>query len=250
VELIVAGALGRAFRSSTGEAYRQAVLRHQVDERNRRDRKDEMANDAEEFMDFAIAIVSIAEINDFKLELDRYDAATISALQENQRNREIASERLDLILGKAHVLPDGRRVFKTEDGLRVFDETGSELDASVVDPDEIPDWCPRWEAFEDAKNLVDSLQDERADILDYQAKLDEARERLDSGDMTQQDFDELQASLLEDMPDAVRDQFEVLASKLEQVTEASAVAPEELDISDEMVPTSFAAKPPTPWLGG
>ena len=46
---------------------------------------------------------------------------------------------------QAYLLPDGRRVFKTEDGSRVFDEHSIEV--TDFDPETIEDWRPRREAF-------------------------------------------------------------------------------------------------------
>jgi hypothetical protein len=240
MNLVVAGALGRAFRGSTEAAYRQTILRQQAAERERRERKEEIEDDAAELSDFAMAMVSMAEMNDFKIELDRYDTATVAALQENEHQLTIARERLDLIFAKAHVLPDGRRVFKTEDGLRVFDERGQELTAAEIDPHEIADERPRWETAKQAIDRLEALTEERAAILDYQEKLDEARERLDSGEMSRKEFDELRETLKTEMPEAVGVQMPGIEHGPEVSAQAEPASPaEELDITADMVPTGL-----------
>ena len=63
---------------------------------------------------------------------------------------------------------------------------------------------------------------ERRELLSYQAKLDEARERLDNGKITQKEFEHIKADLAETMPKAV---YEKLAPKQqEKVAEARADA--------------------------
>lgn len=62
---------------------------------------------------------------------------------ENQVFLDAVRERLDVVLSRAHVLEDGRRVFKTEDGSQVFDEHGAEVDAEVHDPGVVDSAVPR-----------------------------------------------------------------------------------------------------------
>jgi DNA repair ATPase RecN len=141
-------------------------------------------------------------------------------------------------LGKAHVLPDGRRVFETEDGLRVFDEHGRELDASTISPEEIEDSRPRWETAKQAIDRLDALTQEREHLLVYQEKLDHARERLDAGDLTREEFDNLRDELKDDMPESVREQLSELEQEQETAAEPDATPAEELKISDDMVPAT------------
>lgn len=53
---------------------------------------------------------------------------------QNGRALERVQEDLRIMVDKAYVLPDGRRVFKTEDGMRVFDEHGEEIKGFDPDP--------------------------------------------------------------------------------------------------------------------
>ncbi|MEM1163508.1 MAG: hypothetical protein AAGJ28_21455, partial [Pseudomonadota bacterium] len=56
--------------------------------------------------------------------------------------------RIDALLEGAFIMPDGRRVFKSEDGQRVYDEFGKEVGRDGIDPDLIPDGLPAWESYE------------------------------------------------------------------------------------------------------
>lgn len=244
MNLMTAGALGREFKVRTEAAYREALRRHQFElaERERRERREDIQDDAAEAMDFAMSMVTIAEMDEFWVELDHYDTATITALQENERELLIARENLDKLFAKAHVLPDGRKVFETQDGLRVFDQFGQEVPADVIKPDEIDDSRPRWETAKAAIEEHRALLNERAELLEYQGKLDEARERLDKGDMTREEFDKLREDLKSTMPEAVREQFPELEQEQHAEAATRATPAEELDISDDMVPTSSAPK--------
>lgn len=240
------GDLGRAFRTSAGlAAHLRAFQRHQEEERLRRDRRQDAQGDEAELMDFAMVMVSASELETFRVELDSYDTATIAALQENERELAAVRERLDGLLLKAHVLPDGRRVFKTEDGTRVFDEFGSELDLTVIDPDLIENSRPRWEAYKPDFERVRELTEERDEILEYQQKLDAARERIDAGEISREEFDEMRDELKTAMPDAVRAQVPELAAEVTVDPDLAApssfgpAADAGLAIEDDMIPSSF-----------
>ena len=145
---------------------------------------------------------------EFKVKLDTYDAKTVEALIENQEALDAVRRRLDEMLDKAHVLPDGRRVFKTQDGQRVFDEQGQEVRPETLDPAAIDDRKPRWERFKADKDARTRLDHDRQGLLDYQAKLDQARDRLDNGDVTTRELDDMERDLRVAMPDAVRAKVE------------------------------------------
>lgn len=250
MRLDIRGALRREFKGRAEAAALQRFYREQDEQRERRERKDDIEDDAAELIEATALIVSASEIEDFKIDLDRYDAATITALQHNEQKLARAKERWNDLLAKAHVLPDGRRVFKTEDGQQVFDEHGNELDPSIIDPDEISDSAPRWEEAEDALDAAQELEAERAELLAYQAKLDEARERLDSGEITQEEFDKMRENLIAAMPESVREQIPELAEEKDADAKATAAPTEQLDITDEMVAPSFAAKTLMPGMPG
>ena len=246
----VAGALGRHFRASAASDFAEALLRHKLDEQRRQQREDDINHNEAESYEFAVAMISAADVVEFRVELDTYDTATVEDLQVNERELIEARENVSKMLARAHVLPDGRRVFETEDGVRVFDEKGNELDASVITPGEIDDSHPKWEDYARARQRVDGLEQQRTDILDYQAKLDDARERLDAGDMTRDEFERLRADLKAEMPEAVRDQIPELADQKPEAKAEVPQAADRLDITDDMLPAAPAGKAAALTLGG
>ncbi|MFY9294276.1 MAG: hypothetical protein WAP03_26870 [Methylorubrum rhodinum] len=154
------------------------------------------------------AMATPARIADFGVKLDTYETKTVEALMENQEAMEKVRQNLDDMLGKAHVLPDGRRVFKTEDGESVYDEHGQKLNSEAIDPSGIDDRKPKWEAFKGATSERTRLEGERQGLLDYQAKLDDARDRLGKDGLTDAELTEMEADLRNAMPEAVRAKVE------------------------------------------
>lgn len=251
-QFLVAGGLGRVFRGSTDAAAHQKLLARQFEEqRLRRERRDDIESEQSEMIDLALTIITAEDADAFRLELDTYDTATIEALQQNEIALTLARTERDRIFAEAHVLGDGRRVFKTKDGLRVFDESGQELKADVIDADEIDDARPRWETARPIIETYKELVKERSEILDYQAKLDSARERLDAGDMTRKEFHELRDELQDDMPDAVREHVAGMEPVPGQSKDAEATVPgEDLDIPDDMALSPMKLKAATPSFNG
>ncbi len=251
-QLLVAGGLGQAFRNSANTAaYLKHFARQQEEERLRRDRKEDITDNAGEVLDFALAIISATEANELRFELDLYGTGAVAALQQNEIELLEAREQFDRLLLKAHVMPDGRRVFKTEDGKRVFDASGLELSEDIIHADEINDNRPRWEEAKGAINRIEALTQERAEIIAYQDKLDAAPDRLDSSEMTRKEFDDLRDELKAGMPDAVRAQIpDRESTQKPQISADAGPAAEALDIPDDMVPTSPASRVMSPIFGG
>lgn len=232
-----AGLLSREFAHRVDAAHFQRFLQRQLDEQKRRDRKEDIEQEASDGLDMAVAVITTAEASVFRSDLDRLDTATVAALHDNLERQSYAREQLDDMLDKAYVLPDGRRVFKTEDGMRVFDEFGNEVGPEIIDPDMIEDGAPRWEGYDAKKKVLKSLEREQAEILAYQAKLDEARERLDSGKMTREEHDRFREELKAEMPDAVRQQIPELADDPKAAPAAPAAKAAELDFSGDVAPS-------------
>ena len=139
-----------------------------------------------------------AQIESFEVRLDTYDQATVEALMENQELLDAVNDRIDAMLSQAYVMEDGRRVFRTEDGTQVFDEHGE------LSPDEIDPSLPTWEAYAPLMHESARLTAERTEILEFQDRLDDAREQIAEGEISEADLEALDADLLEAMPDAVR----------------------------------------------
>lgn len=187
------------------------------DQQQRDNKKRAEAQDAEnDFVDLAVPIVqAMAEqIEAFTVQMDHYDAATVAALNQNAIELELVRERLNDILLRAHVLEDGRRVFRTEDGLQVFDEFGTEMSPDVIMPDEIDPSAPTWEAFSSEWNLERELSQERQELLEYQERLDEAREQVAGGEIGADELEELSDDLEALMPTAVQQELGIEPAQL------------------------------------
>lgn len=149
------------------------------------------------------ALAAPAEVAAFRVRLDRYDEATVAALMKNEQDLTDVRRRLDEMLGNAHVLPDGRRVFRTRDGRLVFDEHGQQVGEDQIVPGEIADHRTPWEEYSAQRGEERRLLREREDILRFQERIDATRERLDDKDLTQQELDELRETLEQAAPTAV-----------------------------------------------
>lgn len=224
--------------------YREKQIRFETKEREKREeeQKDEKEKDQE---NFAAALAPLQEVAEFRVQLDDYDTKTVESLMDNREALEAIHHKINDMLDEAEVLPDGRRVFKTKDGTRVFDEHGEELSAKVIDPSAIDDKKPRWETFKAVTDERVRLTEERQQLLDYQSKLDEARDRLDKGDITQKELNRIKTDLSATMPDAVREKLDLEKPKTDATVNASPPAmPDELD--SLMRKTGFAPISNTP----
>lgn len=177
-----------------------------VREREKR-RKEEAEKNGEDDL-VALASLTIEEqVRRLSERIDSYEVATVAALQRNERELAQVQARLYALLENAHALPDGRRVFRTEDGSRVFDEHGNELSEEEIDPDSIPDGRTRWEAYLIEVEEDERLQQQRRELFEYQDRLDAARETLEEGELSEEELDDLGEELDALMPDAVREEM-------------------------------------------
>lgn len=173
------------------------------EDKERKAQFEEQSEDA--FLDLAASVIIATEIEiqTFQAKLNTYDEATVVALMENQELLDVVNERIADMLSRAHKLEDGRRVFKTEDGNRVYDEHGEQIAPTVIDPDMINGSLPKWEDYEPLHLEQKRLMQEREGLIQYQEKLDGAREHSNADDFTKEELDELEAELEADMPPAV-----------------------------------------------
>ncbi|MEO1188978.1 MAG: hypothetical protein AAFW60_07890, partial [Pseudomonadota bacterium] len=174
------------------------------DSRKKKEEEDRRA----EALDRAAAVflrASPARVASFQRTIDSYRTGATQALIRNEREQSEIAKRIQGQLEQAFVLDDGRRVFKTEDGQRVFDEHGVEVGEDDVQPDEIGDHLGSWEDFQETKAERDRLREEHEAIVDYEEKLDEAEEALEDGEVTNEQLDALEAELEAEMPPSMRD---------------------------------------------
>lgn len=162
----------------------------------------------------ATAFVAASEeaIQIFETKLNTYDQATVFALMENQALLDEVQARLDTMLDRAHVLDDGRRVFKSRDGSFVIDEYGEQVTAQEIDPMIIPDSKPSAEDYLSAFEAKQELMAEREKLLEFQDKIDNAREKIADGEISESDLENLDAELLDAMPASVRSHVPEMAA--------------------------------------
>lgn len=185
-------------------ADKEKTIRFETRERERRDEQADEKRERDEAAAFDRVLATAEDIASFRVDLDTYDTETVEALMDNQEALDVLRGKVDGMLDEATVLPDGRRAFKTKDRQRVFDEHGQELAPEVIDPSSIDSKKPDWETFQASMDERIRLTEQRHELSTYQAKLDEARERLDKGEITAKELKTLKADLAADMPDAVR----------------------------------------------
>ena len=173
-------------------------------------RREEAAEQLEEDLAYLVSEVVMAssfEIAEFEAKLDRYDAATVKALMENQEKLDAVNLRIEMLLSQAYVMEDGRRVFKTADGTQVFDEFAQEVSPQELDFNLISSNRPSWERVKPEFQERDRLEAEQQQLLEYQEKLDEAREQIADGEISVEELEELDAELEETMPLSVQQQI-------------------------------------------
>jgi hypothetical protein len=205
--------------------FRDKQQRHMDKLREQREVK--LAEDKVEQRDTEVGAVLATQmqIEEFEVKLDTYDTATVELLMDNRLALESVQQRLDVMLGNAETLPDGRKVFKTRDGTRVFDESGQEVSSEDITPAEIADKKPKWEEFKAVKDEETVLKEDRSQLLEYQTKLDEARNRLKDGDITAEELKDIEAKLDADMPDELRNKLGKSKLEEDQKLEATRQAP-------------------------
>jgi len=204
------GILGEQFKSEDRSRHSE-WLRGQrwfIKARQDHQRREEIAEKIEDGVAALAAetvMASQAQIISFETRLDSYDEATVVALMENQELIDATRDRISDMLARAYVMEDGRRVFRTEDGTQVFDEFGVEVAAEELDPGLIGDNRPTYEDYAADVEALAALEAERTQILEFQERVDAAREDIADGEISEAELEELDADLLDIMPPAVRE---------------------------------------------
>lgn len=237
--------LGEHFRSNELSRHSE-WLRQQhwfVKARQEHDRKEEVADRLEDdFLSYATDAVIATQVqiekfgarldlyetklNSYEARLNVYDTAIVRALVENQTKLDEVDNQLSKVevhlqdmLDHAHVMEDGRRVFKSEDGTFVIDEHSENVTREEVDFEQVSGTSA--EAFlveyEDKKNLLearetlvedrnrlhgaqDKLDAARENLSQAREKLQDARDGIEKEGLTVGEIEELEADLLDAMP--------------------------------------------------
>jgi hypothetical protein len=138
-------------------------------------------------------------------QLDLMEQASMAALHENEERLRAARDDLQRVRDRAYeiTMPDGTVAKVYREGNTVRTDDGAEVDRGIVHPDELPASSPSWQRRKDAGESVMRLENERAEIIDYQDRLARSKNTLSSDDVTAQQLDAMQANAAR-MPEAVR----------------------------------------------
>lgn len=210
--------------SVRAEFARRAALdqrdRDRANEEHRRrlqKEREETIKEREALEFFEAVLATPAQIEAFSIKLDRYDTATVEALMNNEVQLQEVRKQVEKMLLEAHVLPDGRRVFRTRDGKQVFDENGKEIGPDTIRPDMIDPNKTAWEDYRAVVEREAKLREERTELQDYQNKLDDARTRVKEGNLSENELDRMDKDLEKSMPRAVRDIVERNDAQRQQI---------------------------------
>ncbi len=157
----------------------------------------------------AAVLATPTQIEQFEARLDELDAATVEALEQNRiRIDDVQQLLLEVdqdiqwMLGQAHVMEDGRRVFLTRARTQAFDEFGTEVMPAELDFDLISDGAPAYEDYaekveqhDELQQSYEELQAEQDQLIKFQERLDEARERVADEHFTADELDSLDHEL-------------------------------------------------------
>lgn len=195
----------------------------------------------------AMKLAGSTQIADFEERIQRDLVASTEALLRNEEQLVAAESAYRSHLDQAHVLPDGRRAFKTEDGQRAFDEHGNELSEDELDPDEIRDNRDRWEVFEATRDRRAELLDERDQILEYEDALETAKDEVDKGDMTEERLQALEKELDAATPAALRTDHQFSAEREpERPAEAGVNLADQRALSKQLLENAPKLEPKPP----
>jgi hypothetical protein len=199
--------LGEHFGRDEGSRHSEWLRQKKwfIKARNDRKRRLELEDRAEDDgLAFTVAMATPDQLEFFERKLEAYDSAIVLALMENTHALDEVRNRIDQMLAKAHILEDGRRVFKSQDGTFVIDEHGQDVSNDEVDFDAISPHRPTAEQFLEALNEESDLLQDRERIIEFQDKVDAAKDRVAGTEFTEAELDELDAELSAVMPKSVK----------------------------------------------
>lgn len=168
---------------------------------------------ADDALEFALAAQQSYEalLNDTWDRLRDAETAAEHALQQAQDDLAASTAALQTTLDRAATLPDGTRVFRDEAG-QVWNEHGEAVDPAVADTIEWQGSEPSQETFTIREDAVSQDQQRVDTIRGHQVTLGEHRERMDEGDLSRDE--------LEDIGESIDDMmFDISPSQAADMTE-------------------------------
>ncbi len=169
------------------------------------------------------------------------DAASYEALMEARERFEQAQQEMKTLQNNAHVLPDGRRVYLSEDGSYAIDEDENRLTEDEMAQVEWEAGHTTAEQYREGRNKLDGARQEVDKIQGYRDRLEAAREKLENGEgLSEEELDGLEDDITS-MPDAVRDKFQAMGGKPLEASSKS-----EQQVSQSQGLRSVPPEPSTP----
>lgn len=155
-------------------------------------------------------------------------AAKLALSDIDRRMAELARERAEM-LARAPKLEDGRAVFRGADG-SLYAEDGEKLsdDAAArfaAEHGAELEHGASWQKYQGNLDDRDAFERERAEIIEWQTRRDEWRRKVESGEMTQEEMEELELQYEESIPDRVRAHREEAAATINPAELEAATAP-------------------------
>ncbi len=177
------------------------------------DPKDDAILDVLDAMELA-AMVWHETFERIAVRLEATTEATAIALTEARREATEAAESLERLRDRATTLPDGRRVYRDQNG-NAYTEDGGRIPDDEAATIKRADGAPSLEDYRNADRRDREARRRLDEIERYNERLNAIRQRLNGatpGSVSQEELERLEAELDRDMPDSVRQTREQLAA--------------------------------------
>lgn len=197
--------LTRQFTVRAQDRARKELENVQQHDQRRRELKKEKAEQDESFDSvLAVALASPENVQAFHNKLNDFEQQAVERILTLQtRLDELMVKRQDM-LNEAHVLPDGRRVFKSEDGKSVTDEFGEDVGSDIIRADEIDDSRPRSNGFFENKYAIDETKNSLDEAITFQEKIEDLRERSNTGELSKEELKALEQEFEDITPESFK----------------------------------------------
>lgn len=134
-------------------------------------------------------------------------------LEDMQREKEDAARALEKIRAKALVLEDGRRVYFTADGSRLFDDDGQEVtDQENIEEARVKqERNPNASTHEDQKvksERIKHLDELEEQVFEKLREIEELKTRMERRELSQEGLDRKTQEIIKGIPPEVREVFD------------------------------------------
>lgn len=190
-----------------------------VQNRDRHQRQNQKAKDAQDDLDDLMQIVVVATANDiahFQSKLDDYEQQAVQRILILQQERDQKLAERDAMLDDAYKLPDGKHVF-VKDKDTVVDETGGTISPDIITPEQIGGDYPNWDQFSKIEKDIESIDQSLSEAITFRDKIEDLRIRSDAEGLTQDELDALELELEDIMPENFKPDDHTLNSKIDEV---------------------------------